>query len=76
MPQTRKTVRPVLVDYVCDECGQGKMRPAGIKASNPPQHIHRCNFARRFGCEAEITSGRQYPYTDYIEVDEFGNDVD
>lgn len=44
MPETRQPVQPVEVDYTCDQCGEGKMRPTGeVLTSYPPKHPHCCD---------------------------------
>lgn len=46
------------VDYVCDSCGEGFMRPTGVMlASSPPQYPHRCNK-----CDCAKTFRVQYPH--------------
>lgn len=63
MPETRKPVQPVSVDYVCDECGTGKMRFGGIVwDSYPPQYPHGCT-----NCKANKVFHRTYPYIAYLE---------
>lgn len=61
MPELSKEVRTYEVNYICDVCGKGKMRPTGaMLASNPPQYPHRCNV-----CGAKNVFGRQYPQIAY-----------
>jgi hypothetical protein len=70
MPMTRKNVRPVEIDYVCDKCGQGKMRSYANLMSNPVQFRHRCtNWCN--GCDFELTRTFKYPYVEYEVVNDF-----
>jgi hypothetical protein len=75
MAEVRKNVRSVQIDHVCEECGKGKMRVIANLMSNPIQFKHGCNLARRTGCTYEITLSKRLPYVDYVEVDDFGDDV-
>ena len=48
------------IDYKCDVCGEGYMRPLGtVLLSNPAQYPHRCN---KCGAEMNVR-GHTYPYT-------------
>lgn len=64
MAQTKIPVQAVQVDYVCDECGEGKMRMLNTQLlTYPPQYPHRCTY-----CYAEKTFRVGYPYIEYVEV--------
>lgn len=57
MPEARQAMVPVQIDYVCDRCGQGRMRPTGMTlTSNPPQYPHACT-----ACDARGTFLVIYP---------------
>jgi predicted RNA-binding Zn-ribbon protein involved in translation (DUF1610 family) len=44
MSEKQTPVQTVVVDYVCDSCGEGHMLPTGITlTSNPPQYPHKCD---------------------------------
>ena len=44
MSEERLPVQTVCVDYVCDSCGEGHMRPTGLTlTSHPPQYPHLCD---------------------------------
>lgn len=66
MAETTKPVAYVWVDYTCDECAQGVMRPArdyGALLSIPQQYPHRCtncNHLQKF----LVT----YPHQRMVEV--------
>ena len=48
------------IDYKCDVCGKGYMRPLGtVLPSYPAQYPHRCN---KCGAEMNVI-GHTYPYT-------------
>lgn len=37
-------VKTYQIDYICDTCNEGKMRPTGISfPTNPPQYPHVCD---------------------------------
>lgn len=64
MAEIKEKVTPVRVDYVCDECKIGRMRPTGeILTSFPSQHPHRCNN-EECGAEKTFTS-ISYPHILY-----------
>ena len=61
MPREQMPLRPVRVDYKCDKCGAGYMRPTGVLlTSNPPQFPHRCN-----NCDAHQNFTEKYPTVRY-----------
>lgn len=52
-------VSTYVVDYTCDDCGKGKMRPEPfVHTSMPPQYPHTCNI-----CGNRKTFYKSYPYT-------------
>jgi len=57
--EEKKEVKTFVVNYICDECGKGKMVPtAGIYlTSNPPQWPHECTH-----CNNTKTFRICYPY--------------
>lgn len=61
--EVRKLINSKLVEYQCDECGDGKMLPTGnIFTSYPPLYEHKCN-----NC-GFITNFRvQYPHVEYFD---------
>lgn len=60
----RKVLQPVRLDYGCDSCGLGFMRPTGMAFMTcPPQYPHRCTH-----CDAPQTFNAQYPTISYEEV--------
>lgn len=65
MAEIKQEVKTFEVDYICDECGKGKMRNAGfVLDSNPPQYPHRCKE-----CGAKKTFYHTYPRTVYERVE-------
>lgn len=67
--ETKKTVKPVQVDYKCPKCKQGYLRPTGtVLSTYPARFPHKCN---NFYCDyMETFSDKQYPYLEYVDVDE------
>ena len=57
MPETRREVKTYLINYICDECGDGFMEPTGkMLLTNQPGFPHQCNK-----CEARETFSDKYP---------------
>lgn len=55
-----------IVDYVCDQCGNGTMQPHGAVASwltDPIQYPHKCT-----SCGHEQTFTERYPHTVFNPV--------
>jgi len=49
------------VNYVCDSCGEGFMRPTNaVLMSDPPQYPHRCS-----SCDTPKTFRVLYPRIEY-----------
>ncbi len=66
MPEVKREVRPVEVNYVCDGCGQGMMSPSGEPDTTTGDIEHRCLI-----CDDKQTfKWRQYPRIEYIGLDE------
>jgi hypothetical protein len=52
------------VDYMCDSCNAGVMRPTGVMLmSNPPQYPHLCS------CGASATFRVQYPHIEFRDTE-------
>ena len=71
MPETQEPVRPVLVDFTCDSCGKGKMRPDPVESMlltlNEATHQHSVKFKHtctECGCKA--TYSVKYPTIKYV----------
>jgi len=63
MPITQKPLRPMMVDYQCDECGKGYYRFGGkVLASYPPKFPHVCN-----NCGDKKTFKVTFPYIKHAE---------
>lgn len=59
MPRNEVPAEAVIIDYICDACGNGHMLPSGmILLSDPPKYPHECNK-----CGAAQTFGTKYPET-------------
>lgn len=62
MPIEVSPMKSVQIDYKCDYCGSGYMRPTGIMlTSYPPQFPHRCNK-----CGVSMTFVEEYPIARYV----------
>lgn len=63
MPREQRPLRPIWVDYRCDACDTGHMRPTDVMLmSSPPQFPHRCD-----ACDAPGTFTEKYPTIKYAE---------
>jgi hypothetical protein len=66
MPEVKREVRPVEVNYVCDACGQGMMARSGDMDRETGDIPHRCLI-----CDHSHTfKWREYPRIDHIGLDE------
>lgn len=66
MAETFTPVLPVQVDYICDACGKGSLKPTGeVKTSNPPWYVHQCK-----SCLQYSSHRNQYPYIKYEAVND------
>ena len=69
MPLQQLPLRPIQLDYVCDECGEGHYRPTGTSLmSNPPQYPHRCDK-----CDHPHTFNERFPTIRYCKEGELLN---
>ena len=67
MAEEKYKVNTYEIDYKCDVCGEGYMRPTGeVLLAFPTQYPHRCN---KCGTEMNMM-GRIYPYTVTERVEE------
>lgn len=66
MPEIKRPVKPIEVNYVCDQCGHGMMK--SVAAMDPDTGIvpHKCMIC---GVERDF-KWVSYPKIDYIGVDE------
>lgn len=61
MSEIRSEVRTVEIDMICDECGDGRMRPSGtVLTTYPPKFPHECDKCGH----VEVYNVR-YPYVIY-----------
>lgn len=66
MAQIKSPVQPVIIDYVCDVCEEGKYRPTGICFNSyPPQYPHRCDNET---CNDEKVFNLKYPSISYEPI--------
>ena len=63
MPEIEYPVKAHEIDYTCDECGEGLMRPTGASLmTSPPYYPHVCTVCRK----VENFRDTRYPYTVYL----------
>lgn len=66
MPEIKREVRPVEVNYLCDSCNQGMMARCGETDAETGNIEHRCLI-----CDHSQTfKWREYPRVDYLGLDE------
>lgn len=58
MPEQREQVKTIHVDYICDECGKGKME---FVAGTIDCWEHQCEI-----CDHKQILEEQYPKVEYI----------
>jgi hypothetical protein len=58
--EEKREVKTYMIDYTCDKCDSGKMRPIRMLMCNPPKWVHKCE-----SCGLEKTFDVKYPYTTY-----------
>lgn len=62
MAEIYKKLKPVQVDYICDTCGEGELKPTGaMKLSYPPLYTHKCSK-----CNEVFDLKKTYPSIEYI----------
>jgi len=66
MPEVKREVRPIEVNYVCDACGNGMLAKAGEANPQSGEIAHRCMICNH----AQSFVGVHYPRIDYIGADE------
>ena len=67
MAEKISDAKVVLVNYICDECGEGVMRRVGdiMFMSNPPKFYHECT-----NCGVGVYFDRYYPYERFEPIGE------
>jgi hypothetical protein len=66
MPEIKREVRPVEVNYVCDACAKGMMAPCGKMDPVTGDIAHHCMI-----CDHQQTfQWHEYPRIDHIGLDE------
>jgi len=66
MPEVKREVRPVEVNYVCDACGQGMMNQSGPMDAQTGEIEHRCLICNH----QQIFQWRPYPRIDHVGLNE------
>lgn len=63
--EVKKEVKVFHVEYACDACGEGKLKPTNMALSTyPAQYPHKCDK-----CGIGQTFFHRYPRTVYEEVE-------
>ena len=66
MPEIKRAVQTVEVNYVCDKCGHGMMQSVGGMNQSSGEILHRCMI-----CAAEqMFKWVSYPRIDYVGLGE------
>jgi hypothetical protein len=61
MPRIQNPLRPIKVDYKCDNCYEGFYRPTGLTLlCDPPKYPHKCTL-----CGGEQVFTETYPTIRY-----------
>lgn len=66
MPEIKRPVQPIEVNYLCDQCGHGMMARSGEQDEQSGDTPHKCvicGYSQNFQWVS-------YPRIDYIGVDE------
>ncbi len=66
MPEQKREVRPIEVNYVCDACGQGMMTACGDMDRKTGAIDHRCLICDH----QQVFAWRPYPRIEHIGLDE------
>jgi hypothetical protein len=66
MPELKREVRPVEVNYVCDACGNGMMTPCGEMDPKTGNIDHRCMICDH----QQVFQWRPYPRIEHIGMEE------
>lgn len=66
MPEVKREVRPIEVNYVCDACGNGMMAKTGAQVAGSAEIEHRCMICNH----TQNFVGVHYPRIDYVGINE------
>ncbi len=66
MPEIKRPVQTIEVNYVCDKCGYGMMKKVSEMDSNTGDIMHECMICGH----PQIFQWRSYPRINYIGLDE------
>lgn len=66
MPEIKRPVQPVEVNYVCDKCGHGMMQKSAAMDSQTGDTPHNCMICGH----VQIFKWVSYPRIDYVGVGE------
>lgn len=66
MPELKREVRPVEINYVCDACGQGMMSASGTMDPTSGDIEHRCLICDH----QQVFQWYSYPRVEHIGLEE------
>ena len=67
MTEVKVEIKKYKVEYWCDKCGEGLVRPTGaVIDTNPPIYPHRCSK-----CGEDYCFAKTYPYEKDEEIGEW-----
>lgn len=66
MPEVKRVVQPVEVNYVCDKCGHGMMQKTSEMNTETGEIEHKCVICDHL----QIFKWASYPRVEYIADDE------
>lgn len=66
MPEVKRPVQTIEVNYICDKCNHGMMAKAGNTNQESGETLHRCMICGHEQSFKWVT----YPRIDYIGVEE------
>ena len=64
MPEIKKPVKSIRIDYMCDVCKKGYMSPNGeLLTMDPPHYWHKCK-----SCGTEQALVKSYPCIEWETI--------
>lgn len=66
MPELKREVRTIEVNYVCDKCGHGMMHKSGELNEETGDVPHKCVICSH----EQVFQWENYPRIDYLGMDE------
>lgn len=66
MPEIKREVRPIEINYLCDGCEQGMMTKSGEMDPKTGDIPHKCLICNH----EQVFQWRAYPRIDHVGIDE------